>query len=118
MYSTVPSLSVVIGHWKCLLHPLFQKVKQLNLFHAQSSSCTSWITLQEGLLDQMKKAGVLEKTRNAVLETLLRNSQVIITGLPDHVSEVIEEYFDKRRDITSEFFRKFLRSESIQDCLP
>ena len=115
VYSTVPSLSGVIGHWKCLLHPLFQKVKQLNLFHAKSSpSCTSWITLQKGLLDQMKKAGVLEKTRNAVLETLLRNSQVIITGLPDHVSEVVEEYFGKRRDITSEFFRIFLRSKSIQ----
>ena len=115
VYSTVPRLSSVIGHWKCLLHPLFQKLRQLNLFHAQSSpSCTSWITLQEGLLDQMKKAGVLEKTRNAVLETLLRNSQVIITDLADHVSEVVEKYFGKRRDITSEFVRNFLRSKSIQ----
>ena len=114
VYSTVPRLSSVIGHWNGLLDPLLQKLKQLNLFHAQSSNCTSWITLQEGLLDQMIKAGVLEKTRNAVLETLLRNSQVIITGLPDHVSEVVEKYFGKRRDITSEFFRNFLRSKSIR----
>ncbi len=44
VYYTVPKLSGVIGHWNGLLDPLF-------LFHAQSSRCTSWITLQEGLLD-------------------------------------------------------------------
>ena len=114
VYSTVPRFSGVIGHWNGLLDPLFQKLKQLNLFHVQSSSCTSWITLQEGLLDEMEKVGVSENTRNAVLKTLLRNSQLIITGLPDHVSEVVEKYFGERRDITSEFFRNFLRSKSIQ----
>ena len=51
VYHTVPKLSGVIGHWNGLLDPLFQKLKQLNLFYAQSSRCTSWITLQEGLLD-------------------------------------------------------------------
>ncbi len=51
VYYTVPKLSVVIGHWNGLLDPLFQKLKQLNLFHAQSSRCTSWMTLQERLLD-------------------------------------------------------------------
>jgi sacsin len=114
VYSIVPKLNGVIGHWNSLLDPLFQKLTQLNLFHAQSSRGTSWITLEEGLLDQMKKADVLEKNRNAVLEILLRNSKVIITDLPDHVSETFEKYFGKRQDITSEFFRNFLRSNSIQ----
>ena len=114
VYSTVPKLNGVIGHWNCFLDPLFQKLRQLNLFHAQSSRGTSWITLQEGLLDQMGKADVLQKTRNVVLETLLRNSQVIITDLPDHVMEMVEKYFGERRDITCEFFRNFLRSNSIQ----
>ena len=54
VYYTVPKLSGVIGHWNGLLDPIFQRLKQLNLFHAQSSRCTSWITLQEGLLDIFK----------------------------------------------------------------
>ena len=114
IYSTLPELSCVKGHWNCLLDPLFQKLKQLNLFLAQSSSCTSWITLQDGLLDQMKKSGVSEKTRNAVLKTLQRNSQLIITGLPDHVNEIVDKFFGEREDITSDFFRNFLRNNSIE----
>ncbi len=48
---TVPKLSgVYLGH--CYRSSFSKvKIKQLNLFHAQSSRCTSWITLQEGLLD-------------------------------------------------------------------
>jgi hypothetical protein len=115
VYSTVPKLNGVIGHWNGLLVPLFQKLNlKLNLFHAQSSRGTSWITLEEGLLDQMGKADVSQMTRNAVLETLLRNSQVIITNLPDHVSEIVEKYFGERQYINCEFFRNFLRSNSIQ----
>ena len=110
VYSTLPELRNVKGHWDCLLDPLFQKLKHLNLFLAQTSSCTSWITLQDGLLDQMKKSGVSEKTRNVVLETLRRNSQTVITGLPDHVNEIVDKYFGKRKDITSEYFRNFLRN--------
>ena len=114
IYSTLPKLSSVKGHWNCLLDPLFRKLKQLNIFFAQSSSSTSWITLQEGLLDQMKKSGVSEKTKNAVLETLRRNSQLIITDLPEHVHEVANKYFVERQNITPEFFRNFLRNNSIK----
>ena len=116
VYWAVPKLSDVVGHWnETLLPSLFEKLKQLNLFHAQCrSNSSSWITLQQGLLDQMGKAGVSEETRNAVLKTLLGHSKTIITDLPGHVSEVVEKYFGERHDITPEFFRNFLRSNSIE----
>ena len=114
VYSTVPKPDGVVGHWECVLRPLFEKLKQLNMFHAQSTDGTSWITLGEGLLDQMKQDGVLEKTREAVLETLLKNSQVIIKDLPDHLCKIVKEYFGDRRDITPNFVRNFLRNQSIQ----
>ena len=114
VYSTVPKPDGVVGHWECVLRPLFEKLKQLNMFHAQSSDGTSWITLGEGLLDQMKQDGVLEKTREAVLETLLKNSQIIIKDLPDHLGKIVQEYFGDRRDITPNFVRNFLRNQSIQ----
>ena len=114
VYSTVPKPDGVVGHWEYVLRPLFEKLKQLNMFHAQSSDGTSWITLGEGLLDQMKQDGVLEKTREAVLETLLKNSQIIIKDLPDHLGKIVQEYFGDRRDITPNFVRNFLRNQSIQ----
>ena len=114
VYSTVPKPDGVVGHWECVLRPLFEKLKHLNMFHAQSSDGTSWITLGEGILDQMKQDGVLEKTREAVLETLQKNSQVIIKDLPDHLCKIVKEYFGDRRDITPNFVRNFLRNQSIQ----
>ena len=114
VYSTVPKPDSVVGHWECVLRPLFEKLRQLNMFHAQSSEGTSWITLGEGLLDQMKQDGVLEKTGEAVLETLLQKSQVIIKDLPDHLCKIVKEYFGDRRDITPDFVRNFLRNQSIQ----
>ena len=118
VYSSLPEISNVKGHWKRLLDPLFHKLKELKLFHAQSFNSTSWITLQDGLLDQMKKTGVSEKTKNAVLETLRKNDKVIITGLPGHVEEIVEKYFAERHDITSDFFRNFLRVNSIETVSP
>ena len=113
VYSTVPRPDRVVGHWECVLRPLFEKLRQLNMFHAQSSEGTSWITLGEGLLDQMKQDGVLEKTKEAVLETLLKN-KVIIKDLPDHLCKIVKKYFGDRRDITPDFVRYFLRNQSIQ----
>ena len=114
VYSTVPKPDSVVGHWKCVLRPLFENLKHLNMFHAHSSEGTSWITLGQGLLDQMKQDGVLEETREAVLETLLKNSQVIIKDLPDHLCKTVKKYFGDRRDITPDFVRNFLRNQSIQ----
>ena len=114
VYSTVPKPDSVVGHWKCVLRPLFENLKHLNMFHAHSSEGTSWITLGQGLLDQMKQDGVLEETREAVLATLLKNSQVIIKDLPDHLCKTVKKYFGDRRDITPDFVRNFLRNQSIR----
>ena len=119
VYSTVPKLKNVKGHWNCLPNPLFQMLKKINLFHAKSSSNTSWITIQEGLFDQTGKAGISGKTRDAVFKTLLENSQLIITDVPDHVREFVERpNFGERQDITPEFFRNFLRKISINKASP
>ena len=114
VYSTVPNPDDVIGHWKCVLLRLFEKLKQLNMFYAQSSKGTSWITLEEGLLDLLKQDDVSENTREAVLGTLLKNSKVIIKDLPDHLCKIVKAYFGERRDITPDLFRKFLRNPSVQ----
>ena len=114
VYSTVPNPDSVIGHWKCVLLPLFEKLKQLSMFYAQSSKGTSWITLEEGLLDQLKQDDVSENTREAVLDTLLKNSKVIIKDLPEHLCKIVKAYFGERRDITPDLFRNFLRNPLVQ----
>ena len=114
VYSALPELNEVKGHWRCILDPLFADLVDQKLFYCQSALGSSWITLNEGILDQLLKNGVKAETRNAVLTTLLKNSHVVITDLPDHVSEIVEKYVRKRREITPTLVRNFLRNPAVK----
>ena len=110
VYSALPDLDKVRGHWNCILDPLFEELVDQKLFYSVSASDSSWITLKEGILDRPLKSGAKPETRNAILRTLRDNMQVIITHLPNHVDKIVDNYFGRVRDINPTLVRAVLKS--------
>lgn len=116
IYSTLPNLDKVVGHWECLIEPLFKEIKNLDLFFAQTSrTTTSLVALENAYLDYMMKVGIKEITRNAVVETLLSNSTSVVSDLPDHVRKIIEKYFDEKQKVTPKSFNCYIKSNTIPE---
>ena len=115
IYSRLPVLAKVQGHWKVLLEPLFRKLilESKKLFYAQRMSGNSWITLNEGILDRLKGSGIASETREAILKILLNSSQVLVTNVPPHVLEIVASHFSPPRDITPSLLRSVLKSHNI-----
>ena len=115
IYSRLPALAKVQGHWSIVLEPLFQKLilESKKLFYAQRISRNSWVTLNEGILDRLQESGIASETREAILNILLNSSQVLITNVPHHVLEIVTSHFSPPRDITPSLLRSVLKSHNV-----
>ena len=112
VYSSLPVLGNVRGHWKILSELLISALVHQNqkLFYARQLFGNSWIALNEGVLDRVQEPC---ETREAIFEILLNNHHMIITNLPPHVLEIVSKYFPPPRDITPVLLRSVLKTQDI-----
>ena len=109
VYSTLPCKAKVKGHWQVILDPLFQKLskEEWRLFLAQHASGDSWVRLQDAIVDRLVDSHMHE----TVLKALLNCSETVITSIPSHVLNIVENHFPASRDITPGLMRSVLKRQ-------
>ena len=113
VYSTLPLLENVRGHWRSILEPLFRKLLYQRLFYALHISRNSWVTLNDGILDCLQESSTTAETRSVVLRFLQERSQVVITNLPPHVLKIVKTYFSSPKVITPALVRAVLKNSDV-----
>ena len=118
VYSTLPNLNEVRGHWCSLLKPLFKLLQDQELFYAQSIHGNSWIALKQGVLDRLQVTdssgtgpGVSPETRTAIVSTVTQICSVI-TNLPRRVLEMVDKQFPQHCQITPHVVRWAIKNEN------
>ena len=111
VYSTMPALQNVQGHWKCILKPMLQQMSNQPVFYALRITGNSWITLRNGVLDLLHQSGTSSETRDVILKVLYQR-YAVITDLPPHVLEIINS-FSARKVISPAIVRSVLKESQI-----
>lgn len=110
LYATMPVAERVIGHWKCMLDPILQQLPNLRVFFAIKNSRSSWISLENGVLDRLLLSGISSETRAVILKVLSQQYDVV-TNLPDHVLDIIRCNFKNVTEITPALIRCVLKEQ-------
>ena len=113
VYSAMPVIPDVQGHWKCILKPLMQQMSKKPVFYALQSTGNSWIPLSDGIIDLLQQSGTCSETRNIILRVLYQR-YAVITDLPPHVLETIRKhFFSSPKFITPALVRSVLKESVI-----
>ena len=112
VYSTLPVLQNVQGHWKCILKRLIQQVSNQPIFYALSITGNSWITFSDGILDLLHQSKTSPETREVILKVVYQR-YAVITELPPHVLEIIQKHFSSTKVISPAIVRSVLKESEI-----
>ena len=112
VYSTLPCKTKVKGHWQVILDPLFQKLSKEDwkLFLAIQVNGKSWVRLQDAIVDRLDD----NNARKTVLKVLQGCSQPVITNVPAHVLNIIDNYFPPSCYINPRLLRSVLRQNDLE----
>ena len=111
VYSTMPVLRSVQGHWKCILERLMQQLSKQPVFYALRITGNSWITFSSGILD-IRPSETSPETRKVILKVLYQR-YAVITDLPPHILEIIQKYFSSTKAISPAIVRNVLKESEI-----
>ena len=112
VYSTMPFLKNVQGHWKCILTPMLQQMSNQPVFYSIRITGNSWITLSNGVLDLLHQSTTNPKTREVILKVLYQR-HAVITDVPSHVLELIQNYFSSPKVISPAIVRRVLKESEV-----
>ena len=115
VYNSLPDLEKVRGHWRCILDPLFEKLKTEKLFLADHGNAKTWVISTDGIFDRLSKSGTDENVRRAIIKMLQENSQKVTMDVPNHVFSMVEEYFSTPTVIDPSLVRNVLKTGNLNE---
>lgn len=112
VYSGIPVLKDVRGHWQCIMHPMFQQMISQPVFYALKNSGNSWVSLDNGVLDLLHQSGTSIEGCKVILKVVCKH-YAVITDLPTHVLEIVQKYFPSSMVISPAIVRNVLKISDV-----